>query len=124
MFVIDLLTFKASKFLQPHLQYGLGLLLAKVEIRHKPIPGLFHGLACPDKSNDLVDMVQCNLQSFQDMGALAGLLKFELAAPGDHHYSVVNEMYDKFFQVQHQGLAVYQCQINDAERGLHLGMFV
>ncbi len=58
------------------------------------------------------------------MGALAGALKFKLAAPFNYLKPVVQVNAQRLFEVEHAGLAIYQRQHNQAEGNTHGGVLI
>ncbi len=69
----DLFGLQAGELLQPHVQDGLGLDLGELEAPHQTAPGGVHVLRLLDEGDHRVDVVQGDLQAFQDVGALLGL---------------------------------------------------
>ena len=118
MLIADLVALETGEPLQAHIQDGLRLDLAQPELFHEAVPGLIGGLAGADQPDHRVQMVQCDEQTLEDMGALLRLPQIELGAPHHHVMPVVDETRDHVLQAQQHGTAAHKRDAVDAETGL------
>ena len=119
VFLLKPFALQAGQAGKAHVENGLGLLLGKRKAQHQ---GFLRGsgiLAGADDGDDLVDMVQCLEQAFQNMGPLLRLVQLEPCTPGYHFLLVLEVIINQFPQIQHPGLAVYEGQHVGAEVFLH-----
>ena len=75
----------------------------------------------------LVDVVDGDDQSFEDVGTLLRLLQVVLGAADGYVVAVLDEVLDALLEVEQTGTTLDQCDIVDRERalqGCHLEQFV
>ena len=124
VFFNDLFKLEACEALEFHVQDGLGLYPGQLKLLHEAFPGLCRGLGGTDECHNLVQVVNGNLQAFQDMGAFLGLSQQIGGAPDDHRLPVFQEVGEKFLEVQQFRFPVDNGQEDDAETALHCRVFV
>ena len=90
---------QAGEGAQAHVHDCLGLNLAQAEPFRQAGARGFGGRAVLDDGDHFVDVVHGNHQSFQNVGALAGLAEFELCASHHHFAAVGNECFEYLFEV-------------------------
>ncbi len=73
-----------------HRQNSAGLNVAQVELGDQVDLGFFAGLRSPDGGDDLVDVVEGDLETFQDVGPLTGFAQFEFSAAADDDQAVLD----------------------------------
>jgi len=83
------LALEPGEALQSHVEDGLRLHVGERESSLQRLLGLGRRLAGADQRHHLVQVVDRDLQAFQDMRPLLGLSQLELRAP-DHHLAAVN----------------------------------
>src|SRR5579859_3521858 len=81
-------------------------------------------LRLPDDLDDLVDVVDGDLQPFEDVLPVLGPLQLELRPAGDDGVAVVDETLQQLLQRQFLRDAVHQRQHDGAEGRLHRGVLV
>ena len=80
-------------------------------------------LYASDEGDDLIEMVQCNSQPFEDVQPLPGAGEVKLTAPPDDLQAVVDVDHQCILQTEHLRLTVHQGQHLHAEGRLQLGVF-
>ncbi len=116
----DLLPLQARQALQLHFENGLGLNLAEFELRDQTLAGFGSSLCSADQFDDLVDVIESFLQSFEDMGACFSLPQFVLTAPADDIDAMLDEIAEQLHQAENLWLPVDDGEIDHAESRLHL----
>jgi len=71
--VLQLLALQRGQPAQGHVQDGLGLHLGELEALDEVLLGRVRGAGAADDGDDLVEEVQGQQQTFQDMGPFPGL---------------------------------------------------
>ena len=122
--VDDLLALESGQTLQLHVENGLGLDQRKAELRHQPFTRLGHRFRAADQRDDGIEMIERNLQAFEDVIAGLGLPQLEFGAPANHLAAEVGEGLDQFEQRHHLRPAADDRQHDDAEAQLQLGVLV
>jgi len=77
-----------------------------------------------NERNDLIDPIQSDKETFQNMGAFLSLVKFKAGAPRDHFFAEVNETREQFLEIEETGLIVFNGEHNDPKCALQLGMLI
>ena len=90
----------------------------------KSLAGQINRLGTTDQFDDLVQMVQSNGQSLQNMGPCLRFFELETRPAANHILAVGNKIAHHVHQAQIFGLFVHDRQKNDAEGSLQLGVFV
>ena len=75
-----------------------------------------------DDADDVVQVIEGNLVTHQNVFALFGFAQFENRAPAHHIHAVLDEQLDQRDQPQLTRLAAHDSQQDHAERFLHLGV--
>ena len=120
----DLVALQAGQTVQAHVEDRLGLDVGEGETGHQTFLG-FGGIGAGlDDLDDLVEILQGDLEPFEDVGAGLGLFQLEDAAPGDDLLAVIDEPVENLAQGQDPRLAGDDGEHDDAEGGLHLGHLV
>ena len=121
---LELLDLEAGELGQPHVEDRVALLLAEAE----PLPqlgvGLGRVLRAPDDLDDLVDVVDRDLEAFEDVLPGLGGVEVELGPPDDDLVPVLDEALEQLLQVHDLGGALVERQHDHAEGGLHRGVLV
>jgi hypothetical protein len=118
------LPFESSQTLQLHVEDRLRLDLRQAEVRHQAFARLGNGLRPADQLDDLIEMVERDLEAFQDVIASLGLPELELGSPADHFAPELDEGFDEFQQVEHLRAAADDRQHDDAEARLQRRVLV
>ena len=90
-----LLALEAGEPRQPHLEDGVGLDLGELELAHQPAARRLDVLGRADQRDHLVEVVERDLEAFEDVGALLGLGQVELGAPPHHDLAVPHVLVDQ-----------------------------
>ncbi len=122
--VLDLLPLQPGQPLQPHVQDGLGLLLAQLELLHQPFPGVFHRAGLLDQGYDLVQVGQGYEQPLQDVGPLLRPVEVEPRAPGHHLHLVLDVSRQRVLEAQGSRHRPHQGDHYYPEGVLQLGVLV
>ncbi|VTR65876.1 putative Val start codon [Desulfosarcina cetonica] len=119
----DLVPLQTGESLQTHVQDGLGLNDRQAEGLHEAVLGFLGGFGSADQLDDGVQVVQGDLETFQDVGPGLGLVQVE-ARPSDNDLlAVQNKMLKDLLQAQYLGPVPHHGQEDHAEAALHLGVF-
>ena len=116
----DLVALQAGQALQLHVQDRLRLDLRQPELRDQPGLGFSGILRAADQLDDRIEVIQRDLQAFENVRARFGLAQLELDAPADHVAPEVDEELDHLEQAEHLRPAGDNRQRDDAERLLQL----
>ncbi len=122
--VENLLPLEAGQPLQLHVENRLRLELAERELRHQAVARFRNGLRSADQLDDRVEVVERDLQPFEDVIARLGLAQLELRAADDDLAAEVDEALDELGEVQHLRAAADDGQHDDAEALLQLRVLV
>ena len=117
--VLDLLALEGGQAGKAHVQDGLGLDLGQPEAGHEVVAGRLDVGRLADGLDDLVEVVERDLEAFEDVGPGAGLLQVELGAAADDLAPVVDVVLQDGLERQRLGLAVDQGEHVQVERDLH-----
>ncbi len=120
----QLLDLEAGELREPHVEDGVRLLLGELEACAKLPVGVRRVLGTPDDLDHLVDVVDGDLESLEDVLPGLGGIEVELGAPGDHLVPVVDVPVEDVLQVHDLRRAVVEREHDDAEGGLHRGVLV
>ena len=104
---LQFVSFQSGEAAETHIQDGGGLLVRQVELAHEGVLCDFIGSGFADGTDDFINMVQCNEQTFQDMGLGFGLIQFEAASSGNHFFLVFQVVVENLLQVQDTGVSVH-----------------
>ena len=122
--VLDLLPLEAGEPLQLHVEDGLRLDGRQAEGGHQALARLGGVARRADERDHLVEVVEGDLQAFQDVGPRLGLPQLELGPPPHHVAPEVHEVVDHLDQRQDARAAADNRQHDDAERRLQRGVLV
>src|SRR5262249_55054121 len=122
--VEDLLALETGQPLQLHVEDRLRLDLRQTEIRHQAFAGFWRCFRGPDQRDHRVEMVERDLQSFEDVIARLGFAQFELSSPADDLAAELNEALDELQEVQHLRPPADDGEHDDAKAGLQGRVFV
>src|SRR5690606_20530843 len=118
-----LVTLKAGEPLEFHIQYGLSLKLRKRKPLHEPVFRLEGILGGANERDDVIQVLDGDLQAFQDMCAGFRLAQLE-DRPSNHHVpAVLNEGPEHVTQIEYLGLTVMNGKKADPVTFLKLGEF-
>ena len=121
---IQLLALERGEPLEPHLEDGVRLGLAERKLLHEARPRGRHVLRLPDERDHLIERLERDLESLEDVGARLGLPELELGPAGHHDLAVVEIMREQLREGQHARDAVDEREHDRAERRLELGVLV
>src|SRR2546430_6075436 len=109
---------------EPHVENFGRLLLRQLEALAQCRIGRGHVLRLANDLHHLVDVVDGDLQTFENVLAVLRPPQLELGAPRDDRVAVLDEVLEQLFQGHLLRRAVDQGQHDRAEGGLHLGVLV
>src|SRR5690606_7901712 len=121
---LQLLDLQPGQLRQTHVQDRIRLTLRQLEPATQPLPRFVRRLRPTDDLDHLVDVVDGDLQTLEDVLPLQRLAELELGTPAHHFVSVLHEVVEHLLQAQHPGDAVHQRQHDDAEGALHLRVLI
>ena len=97
--VEDLLPLEAGQPLQLHVEDRLRLELRQLELRLQPFARFGRALRSANQLDHLVEVIERDLEAFEDMGPGLGLAQLELG-PAPHHFAAeLDELLDDLEQV-------------------------
>ena len=117
--VLDLLALEGGQAGQAHVEDGLGLDLGQAEAGHQVVARRLDVGRLADRPDHLVEVVEGDLEAFQDVSPGAGLLQVELGPAPDDLAAVVDVVLQDGLERQRLRLAVDQGEHVHVERGLH-----
>ena len=122
--VFDLVTLETGEAAQPHLEDRVGLDLREAEARDEG--GLRLGVvgAGTDDPDDLVDIVERDDETLEDVSPLLGLAQLVLGTPRDDVLLVLDVVVQHLLEVERARHAVDERQHDHAEALLQLGVLV
>ena len=91
----DLVALQAGEALQLHVEDRLRLDLGQPELRDQPGLGFGRVLRAANQLDHRVEVVERDLQAFEDVRARFGLAQLELDAAADHVAAEVDEVLDR-----------------------------
>ncbi len=100
------------------------LQLRETEVRHEAHTGLGRVFRPANQGDDGVEVVEGDLQAFEDVRTRLGLAQLKLDTPPHHFLAELDEQLDDLQQVQHTRPAAGDGQQRDAVAHLQLGVFV
>ena len=115
----NLVALEAGQTVQTHFKNSLSLYLTQFEAGNQPFLCFGRVGAGFDNLNNLIEVVQGDLETFEDVGAGFGFLQLEHGAPGHDLLAVVNEEIQYFAQRQNLWLAFNDRQHDDAKGRMH-----
>ncbi len=125
--LVQLVYAQARQLREAHVNDGLRLQLVQFEALLQVALGIAGRLGVADDVNHLVNVVDGNDQSFQDVGALLSLLQVVLGATDGDVVAVLDEVLDALLQRQEARTPLDQGDVVDGERrlqGRHLEQFI
>ena len=123
-FIDDLLTLQTCQALQLHLKDGLGLKFAEFELCDQIGAGFGRSLRGADQRDNGINVVQCLLKAFEDMGARFSLTQLVLASAANNVDSMFDEVAQQLEKIENFRLAVDYGEIDYAKGRLHLRQLV
>ena len=115
---LELGLLETGELLEAHLNDGGGLRIGETECGNERSLGIVDRVGSADNGYDLVDDVDGAQETFEDMGALLGLVKVELRAAHHHLVAEVDEVGDYLLEGEGAGAASDQGDVIDGEAGL------
>jgi hypothetical protein len=115
-------TFEPGQARQPHLEDGVRLDLAELELAHEALACDLHVLRAADQGDDGVEVVEGDLEALEDVGALLGLGEVELGAAPHDLLPVEYVLVHQLAQVHHLRPVLHQGQHDRAEGHLQRGV--
>ena len=122
--VEDFLALQAGEPLQLHVEDGLRLHQREAEVRGQAVARLGDGLRPANQLDHLVEVIERDLQSFEEVVAGFRLSQLEVGAAADDFAPEADEGLDELEQVQHLRPAADNREHDDAEIRLQLRVFV
>ena len=110
---MQLVDTQASQLTQTHVDDGLRLELVQVEALFQVALGVAGGLAVSNNVYHLVNVVDGDDQTLQDMGTLAGLAQVVLGAADGDIMAVLDEVLDALLEREQTGTALDQGNVVD-----------
>ena len=120
----DLLPLQSGEPAKLHVQDRLRLDLGEAEADHEVRHGHVGRRGASDGLDHLIQVIEGDLETLQDVGPIAGPRQFEGGAPGQHRLPVLEEVGERPLQGEDARLAVHQRQHIDAKGRLHGGVLV
>jgi len=109
---------------QRHFQDGIRLDLVQLVLGHQVGACFINRGGLANDANNFIDMVDGDLQRFEDMQAIFVFLEQVFTPPADNHQAMLRENPQSLFQGQAVRAAIHQSENVDAEGVVHLGAFV
>ena len=104
--VLDLLALERGEAPELHLEDGVGLDLGQLEAAIRFCARVIHVRRLADGADDRVQVVERDLEAFEDVGPVARLLEVELGPPPDDLAAPVDVVLEDRLERQRLGLAV------------------
>ena len=120
----DFVALQAREALQAHIQNGAGLYLAQSVLFDELRAGGIAVAGASDKGNNLVQVVEGDEQTLQDVGSFLGLGQLVAGTTHDNVGPVLDEILNQLLEVERHRPALHQADIIDAERALQLGFLI
>ena len=95
-----------------------------LKLRHQAVARFGRVLRPANQLDDLVEVIERDLQAFEDVRARFGLAQLELGAAPDDFAAELDEVLDDLEQAQHPRTAADDREHDDAERRLQLRVLV
>ena len=123
VFLFQFFAIQALQLYEAHIADCLSLHLGEPEALHQILSGVV--ITGTDNANDLVNVILCDQQAFQQMGALLGLAKVITGAAYDQVFLEAQIFVQNAAQIQNLrlGLVVNQRQHIDGKAGLKRRLF-
>ncbi len=121
--LFELAALQAGQCPEAHVDDGLCLHFAQAEALHEGRLGHVGRLRTADDGDDLVDMVEGDEQTAEDVGPFLGLVEVVARAALHDVVPVVHEVADEVLQVEQHGTSVHQRDVVHREAGLQLRVF-
>ena len=122
--VEDLLPLEAGQALQLHVENRLRLDLRQREARHQPVARFLRALRAANQRDHRIEVIERDLQPFQDVIPRLGLAQLELGAPADDLAPEIDEALDQLQQIQYLRPAADDREHDDAEARLQRRVLV
>ena len=124
VFLLGLFAFQTGELGKAHVEDGLRLPLGEAEALHEAVLGLLLRARGAQKGDDLVDVIEGDEQSLEDVAARLGLVEVVLRAPRHHVALMVEVVADDLVQRERARLAVHQSDHDGAKGVLQLRVLV
>ena len=121
VFLLDLVALEAGELAEAHVEDGGGLGVVEAEALEEAGLGLVVVLGGADDADDLVDVVDGDLEAFEDVDAILRLLEQEAGAARDDLDAVVDEALEEELQAHAARGAVVEGEHVRREVRLQLG---
>src|SRR3954454_3219959 len=102
--VLNLAPFQTCQASKSHVEDGSGLDFSERESLLQVGAGSLGGARSPDSGDDLVDMIEGNLQAFQDVGTSPSAVELELGTPSHYLLPVRDVLLEGPLECQRPGL--------------------
>ena len=120
MLRLHLVALQTCQRTQPHVHDGLCLPVIQPKPLGQAVLCLLHGLAAADDADHLIDVIQGNEQTLQQVISLLRLVQVVLRPSGDHFLLMLQVVGQHFLQVQDFGLVADERNHVDTKGVLHL----
>ncbi|MNI10344.1 hypothetical protein D3C73_634510 [compost metagenome] len=124
IFVLNFFTFQAGQTLHPHIKDGLCLLYAETECAHQAIPRNISRAGCADQSNNFIQMIQCDTQSFQNMRPCLSFFEIKNRPAPNNFNLMLQVMVQHIPEIKNLRFVINDGKHVDTKCGLHRGMLV
>ena len=122
--VEDLLPLESGEPLQLHVEDRLRLNLREAELGHQPVARLAGSLRSANQRDHRVEMIERDLEPFEEVVARLGLLQLEFGPAPDDLAAELHEAFDQLEERQHLRPAADDRQHDDPEARLQRRVFV
>ena len=122
VFLLDLRPLESGEPGEPHLEDRIRLDLGELELAHQSAARRLDVLRRADQGDHRIEVIERDLEAFEDVGALLGFGEVELGAPPHHDLALRHVLVDERAQAHHLGTIVHQRQHDRAERALERGV--
>ena len=122
IFRIDLFFFQTLQSSQLHFQDCLCLHIRQTKAFHQSFFRII--IACSDNSDDFINVIDGDTQTFQDMGSLFRLIQIKSCSSGHNIFLMLQIFFQSLFQIQDDRFSVNQCQHICTERFLQRCIFI
>ena len=109
--LMQLIDTQTCQLRQTHINDSLRLQFIQIEAFLQVALSIAGGLAVTDDVYHLVDVVDSNNQTFQDVGTLLCFSQIVLGATDGHIMTMLNEILDALLEGQQAGTSLHQCDV-------------
>ena len=121
-FRFQLLSFQTGESTKPHLHNGAGLRFGQRKPLHEDFLGFLSRMTRPDQPDHLIDIIERNKQTFDNMRPLFRFIQIKPGSSGNNILLMLQIELEHFGKIQNLRLTVYKTKLDHTEGVLHLGM--